>query len=421
MIPPRGAFLSSTGVPASPARRAAFRVIRRVVEQDAFADQALHAEADGLDARERAFARQLAFGTVQRLRAVDHVIAALTTAKKLDPPIRAALRLGVFQLLFLDGVPPHAAVGESVELVRRSRGSGLVNAVLRRASREGEELLAAAPEAVRESYPDWLAELWIGAYGADTASQLMRRLNEPSELALRANRLKTTPEELAAAIGGRVAGAQAPDAVLPAGPFDAHGHELWHRGHYMPMSRSSQQVAPFLRPQRGERVLDLCAAPGGKSTHLAALMENDGQIVSVEQRTDRAEQLRTTAARMGATIIDVQVGDAGVARPDGPFDRVLADPPCSGLGTLQARPDLRWRMTPERIAGLVAEQRRILRAALGAVRPGGVVVWSTCTLDPAENEELLRDVPGFELDEAVTLFPHDTGSAGFQLARLLCS
>ena len=408
-------------MPASPARRAAFRVLRRVFEQDAFADQALHAEADGLDARERAFARQLVFGTVQRRRALDHVVSSLTGAKTLDPPIRAALRLGAFQLLFLDGVPAHAAVAESVELVKRRRGSGLVNAVLRRAAREGAGILDAADEAVRESYPDWLAQLWRDAYGAETAARLMRRLNEPAELALRANRLKTTAEELAAAIGGTVAGPEWPDAVLPGGPFDAHGHPLWHAGHYMPMSRSSQRVAPFLGPQPGERVLDLCAAPGGKTTHLAALMQGEGEVVSVERHPGRAEQLRTTAARMGAAIVDVQVGDAAELRRDGPFDRVLADPPCSGLGTLQARPDLRWRMTPERIAGLVAELRRILRAALAAVRPGGVVVWSTCTLDPAENAELLRDLDGFELDEAVTLFPHDTGSAGFELARLVCS
>ena len=402
-------------MPASPARRAAFRVIRRVFEQEAFADQALHAEAEQLEPRERAFARQLAFGTVQRLRAVDHVTTTLTGRKKLDPPIRAALRLGAFQLLFLDGVPAHAAVAESVELVKRQRGSGLVNAVLRRVDREGREVLDAAPEEVRESYPGWLATLWREAYGDETASGLMRRLNEPLELALRTNRLKTTPEELAAAIGGTVA---EHDAVLPGGPFDAHGHPLWHQGHYMPMSRSSQAVAPFLAPQPGERVLDLCAAPGGKSTHLAALMGNDGQIVSVEHNPDRAEQLRTTVARMGASIVDVQVGDAADPRTDGPFDRVLADPPCSGLGTLQGRPDLRWRMTPDRITGLVEEQRGILRAALSAVKPGGVVVWSTCTLDPAENEELVQDTPGFELDEHVTLFPHETGSAGFQLSRL---
>lgn len=405
-------------MPASPARRAAFRVVRRVFEEQAYADQALHAEADGLDPRERAFARQLAFGTVQRRRALDHVADRLTGGRRLDPPVRAALRLGLYQLLFLDAVPAHAAVAESVELVRRSRGSGLVNAVLRRAAREGAEVLAEAPEAVRESYPDWLAELWRSTYGAETASALMRRLNEPAELALRANRLKTTPEELAARVGGRRV-PDAPDAVVVDGPFDAHGHELWAAGHYMPMSRSSQVVAHLVDPRPGERILDLCAAPGGKSTHLAALMQDTGEIVSVERNPDRADHLRATAERMGVTIIRVDVADAAAPRADGPFDRVLADPPCSGLGTLQARPDLRWRMTPERIEGLVAEQRAILRAAAAAVRPGGMLVWSTCTLDPAENEQLLDGLEGFELDRAVTLLPHETRSAGFQIARLL--
>ena len=406
-------------MPASPARRVAFRVVRRVFEQQAFADQALRAEGGDLEPRERAFARQLAFGTVQRVRALDHVAAELTDGRALDPPIRAALRLGLFQLLFLDGVPARAAVAESVELVRRRPGGGLVNAVLRRAATEGRPILDAADEAVRESYPSWLAELWRTAYGDETAAALMRRLNEPIELALRANRLRTTPEELAEALGGRVAGDEAPDAVVLDGPFDAHAHPLWHAGHYMPQSRSSQAVARFVDPQPGERVLDLCAAPGGKSTHLAALMGDEGEIVSVEHHPDRADQLRTTAQRMGASIVRVDVADAGTPRDDGPFDRVLADPPCSGLGTLQARPDLRWRMTPERIAGLVVEQRRILAAALAAVRPGGVVVWSTCTLDPAENEELVAGLEGVEVERAVTLFPHDTASAGFQLTRLV--
>jgi 16S rRNA (cytosine967-C5)-methyltransferase len=407
-------------VSASPARRAAFRVIRRVFEQEAFADQAFRSEAEGLDPRERAFARQLAFGTVQRLRALDHVADELTGRKKLDPPVRAALRLGIFQLLFLDGVPARAAVAETVELAKRSRGSGLVNAVLRRADREGRALLDAAPEEVRESYPGWLAALWRETYGDDVATALMRRLNEPIELALRANTLRTTPDALAEKLGARVADDElAPDAVLIDGPFDAHGHELWQTGHYMPQSRSSQAVARLLDPQPGERVLDLCAAPGGKSTHLAALMRDEGEIVSVEHHAGRADQLRTTAARMGATIVRVEVADAAAPRTDGPFDRVLVDPPCSGLGTLQARPDLRWRMNPQRITGLVEEQRGMLATALAAVRPGGVVVWSTCTLDPAENEDLVSALDGFEVERACTLLPHETASAGFQLTRLV--
>jgi 16S rRNA (cytosine967-C5)-methyltransferase len=246
----------------------------------------------------------------------------------------------------------------------------------------------------------------------------MRRANEPPELALRANRLKTTPEALAEQVpGGRLV-AGAPDAVVVEGPFDAHGSPLWHAGLYMPQSRSSQAVARAVDPQPGERILDLCAAPGGKSTHLAALMQDAGEIVSVERHPRRAAGLEATAARMGATCVRVEVADAAEPRSDGPYDRVLVDPPCSGLGTLQARPDLRWRMTPERIAGLVDEQRGILAAAAGAVRPGGLLVWSTCTLDPAENEELVAELEGFAVRDAVTLFPHETSSAGFQITRL---
>jgi 16S rRNA (cytosine967-C5)-methyltransferase len=224
-------------VPASPARRTAHRVVRRVLEQNAFADQALHAEAEGLDARERAFARQLAFGTVQRRRALDHVIDALTGRRRLDPPVRAALQLGLFQLLFLDAVPAHAAVDESVELVRRTRAGGLVNAVLRRATREGRALLDGAPEAVRESYPDWLAALWRGAYGAETASALMRRLNEPAELALRANRLRTTPEALAAELV---------DSMVGNGAVVVRNQRVHAAAEHTPVSAGSLRV-PFPR------------------------------------------------------------------------------------------------------------------------------------------------------------------------------
>jgi 16S rRNA (cytosine967-C5)-methyltransferase len=400
----------------SPARQAAFRVVKRVFEQGAYADQALHGAAEGLDARDRALARRLAFGTVQRKRTLDHVIRELAGKRKLDADVETALRLGLFQILYLDGVPAHAAVDESVELAKRSRGAGLVNAVLRRAAREGRALVdAIEDEGVRESIPHWLGLLWRDAYGGEQASALMRRMNEPPELALRANRLRTTPEALAAEVGGTVV---LPDAVVVDGPFDAHGHPLWDEGMYMPQSRSSQAVARAVDPQPGERVLDLCAAPGGKSTHLAALMGNEGEIVSVEHHAGRAAGLQRTCDRMGASIVRIDVADAATPRTDGPFDRVLVDPPCSGLGTLQARPDLRWRMTPERIAGLLDEQRRILAAAAGAVRPGGLLVWSTCTLNPAENEGVVTGLQGFDVLDQTTLLPHESRSAGFTITRL---
>jgi 16S rRNA (cytosine967-C5)-methyltransferase len=408
----------------SPARRVAFRVVRRVNEQEAFADQAFHAEAGDLEPRDRAFARQLAFGAVQRRRTLDHLIGRLSERPRLDGDVRAALQLGLFQLLFLDGVAPHAAVGESVDLVRGSRGSGLVNAVLRRAAGEGRALLDGIEDVgVRESYPHWLVELWQGAYGRKTAAKLMKRLNEPAETALRANRLKTSPEALAAALAGDGedglrAKAAGRDGVIVDGAFDAYAHPLWAEGHFMPQSLSSQGIARLVDPQPGERVLDLCAAPGGKTTHLAALMRDRGEIVSVERNDDRAEQLEETCARMGVSIATVVREDAAGFGDEGGFDRVLADPPCSGLGTLQARPDLRWRMTPQRIASILDEQRAILAAAAAAVRPGGVLVWSTCTLNPAENEELLEGLEGFELRDRRTFWPHETRSAGFQASVL---
>jgi 16S rRNA (cytosine967-C5)-methyltransferase len=328
---------------ASPARRAAFRVVRRVFEQGAFADQALHAEADALDPRDRAFARRLAFGTVQRRRTLDHVIEQLAGRRKLDPPVRAALQLGLFQLLLLDGVPDHAAVDESVELAKKTRGAGLVNAVLRRAAREGPALLdAIEDEATLLSYPTWLATLWREAYGAETASALMHRLNEPPELALRANRLKTTPEDLAAALGGQsppeqrgqsplpsgpetaplqgeeegqspggggglspvVSGGQSPDAVVVVGAFDAYAHPLWEAGHFMPQSRSSQAVARAVGALPGERVLDLCAAPGRQDD--APRRAHGGR---------RASSRRAPRRPRGRPAAHVRA-DGGVDRPD---------------------------------------------------------------------------------------------------------
>jgi 16S rRNA (cytosine967-C5)-methyltransferase len=383
----------------APARACAYAVVRRVFEQEAWADRALHGEARrrGLDARDRALAQQLAFGTVQRAATLDHVIARLARrpAAKLDPPVLAALRLGVFQLAFLDRVPAHAAVGESVELAKaeRPRAAALVNAVLRRAAREARGLVAALPEAtpaqaaLRHSHPDWIAELWWEAYGADTARQLLAADNEPAEAVLRANTLKIAPAELAARLP--VPSRQEDEALILEAPYDAFSAPEWRQGLFMPQSRAAMAVAHALAPRPGESVLDLCAAPGGKTTHLAALMEDRGRVVAVERHAGRADALRRTAERMAATSVEVRTADARRPQPE-TYDRVLVDPPCSDLGTLASRPDARWRKAgrPEELAKLQAE---ILRAGAAAVRPGGTLVYSTCTISPAENERVVED------------------------------
>ena len=417
----------------SPARACALRVVRRVFEQGAYADRAFAAEAAGLEPRDRALAMALAYGTVQRRATLDHIAAQLTVRPlaRLDAPVLAALRLGLLELLYFGGAAAHATVNENVELVKRARphAVGLVNAVLRRATREGPAILerldddTPAAAAIMHSVPEWIVQRWWSELGADETRGLLRVINEPAESALRVNPLAATVPEVVARlpVPSRPAPELAEGRVLD-GPFDLQGSELWQAGAVQPQSRASMLVSRILGPRPGERVLDLCAAPGGKTTHLAALMEDTGQIVAVERHAGRAAALERTVARMHATCVRVEVGDAVVPRADGSFDRILVDPPCSGLGTLQSRPDLRWRARPEATRELAAFQARILAAGARALAPGGTLVYSVCTISRAESEDVIdafvRDHADFSLDRQIQLLPHRDGTDGFFIARL---
>jgi 16S rRNA (cytosine967-C5)-methyltransferase len=406
----------SPTVAVAPARLCAFAVLRRVFERGAYADQALHAECKDHDPRDRALAMRLAYGAVQRKATLDELIERLADrpAARLDPPVLAALRLGLYELLYLGGAPDYAVVADAVELAKAQgrAGHGLVNAVLRRAAREGPDELRGGlsdetPEqaAVMHSHPEWIARMWWDELGAAQARALLAFDNEPGELALRANTLRTDARTLAVELPVRTRiDDEIPEALVLEEPFDMHASPLWQAGAFIAQSRAAMLVAHSLAPLPGERVLDLCAAPGGKSTHLAALMEGRGEVLAVERNPRRAGALARTAQRLGAASVRVEIADAATARPDGPvFDRVLVDPPCSGLGTLQARADLRWRMTPESVREMALQQARILAAGAGALRPGGVLVYSTCTISQTENERLiaafLESQPDFSIDD----------------------
>jgi 16S rRNA (cytosine967-C5)-methyltransferase len=441
----------------APARRCAFAVLRRTFERGAYTDQALHAEARGLAPRDRSLAMRLASGAVQRRGTLDHFVERLSERppERLDGPVVAALRLGLYELLYLSGAPDRAIVADAVELAKAGGhgGHGLVNAVLRRAARDGASSLLAslsddtpAQAAVKHSHPRWIAELFFSQFGPAEARALMAASNEPLEVALRANTLVSDAASVARELPVPThRDALLAEALVLDAPFDLHSSDAWRQGAVLAQSRAAMLVAHALAPEAGERVLDVCAAPGGKTTHIAALMGDAGEVRAVERDERRAEALTRTARRLHAESVRVEVSDALVRRKEGErFDRVLVDPPCSGLGTLQARPDLRWRMTPDAVSRMAREQSQILACAAAALRPGGVLVYSTCTLTPTENEQVIgtfldanRD---FRLDDLpaplsaagtgrlqsdppdaggmMRTLPHRDHTAGFFIARL---
>jgi len=443
----------------SKARACAYAVLRRVCEQGAYADLALRAQARAarLDARDRALAMRLAYGTIQRRGTLDYLIERLSERplQRLDAPLLAALRLGCYELLYTSGAPDHAILSDTVELAKTHAraGHGLVNAVLRRATREGIRMLAELGEdspaqaAIKHSHPEWIAQMWWQQLGPDHARALMAADNEPSEVTLRVNTLIADAPTLACELareGVRTSlDPYISEALVLEGSFDMHRSSHWREGAFIAQSRAAMLVSRVLAPEPGEAVLDLCAAPGGKTTHIAALM-GTGRVVAVERDRRRAGALLRTAERLHAGNVHVELADASRLRSErserATFDRVLVDPPCSGLGTLQAHADLRWRMTPARMSELVRIQAQILAAGAQALRPGGVLVYSTCTISSTENElqiaafldahddfaldDLSSELPGLRHpsprvpSEVVVTLPHRDRTAGFFIARL---
>jgi 16S rRNA (cytosine967-C5)-methyltransferase len=398
----------------SPARRVAYEVLLRVFEQEAYADRVFRSAATDLDERERAFAHRLAYGAVQRVRTLDHAIETLgkRPVAKLDPPVRAALRLGAYQLAYTE-TAPHAAANESVELVRRARLERAVpftNAIMRRLAEGIRPLLDGLPDGpLKESYPDWIYDVWVRDLGAADALALMRTMNEPLETVVRL----VEGEPPAGAEPTDLPGAYRVERVNDLAVADGL---IW------PQSRGSQLVGLAVGSQDGERVLDLCAAPGGKTTQLR------GEVTAVEMDPRRASELRENVARLHAGNVTVVEAD-GTKMPPGldGFDRALVDAPCSGLGVLAQRPDLRWRSQP-----LPELQLALLNAAAERVRPGGTIVYAVCAMNADENEAVVEasglrvlplgeEWPAFvhpRRPEFLLTLPHVHGTTGFFVARL---
>ena len=393
----------------APARVAAYEILRAISTGAADLPAATAtARANLRDERDRALAAEIATG-VQRWRAaIDHLIVAFAkrSIDRLDTEIIDILRLSAYQILHLTRVPASAVVDDAVELARRAgkrSAAGFVNAVLRSISRKRRSLpLPARPRdptdreaalaylSVTLSHPRWLAARWYDRFGLDIAETWTRFNNEPAPLTLRANRFRMTPENLmnrlmAAEIRVRC-GRFAADALIVEEGHPLRGSGL-DQGWFVVQDEASQLVAALASPPREGRVLDTCAAPGGKATAIAASMDGRGLVVACDVRPKRIELLRRTVAATGAPNVRVVQADLLRRLPfSEPFDLVVVDAPCSGLGTLRRDPDIRWRRREDDLVGLAATEITMLQHAADAVAPGGRLIYATCSSEPEENE-----------------------------------
>jgi 16S rRNA (cytosine967-C5)-methyltransferase len=444
--------------PAPDARTIAHGVLVRIETSEAFADRLLAARLaeTRLGAADRALVTRLVYGTLAWRGRLDHHLGGLlrTPLGALAAPVRAALRLGLYQLLFLDRIPAYAAVDASVRLARRAAGrgaGGLVNAVLRRAAAAGRGGLALPDPAVDPlgrlavewSHPRWLVERWADEVGMEELPALLAADNVRGATALRANTLRTTRAALLAELEAdqvvAAPGRWATEAiVVRRGAGRLRGLPGWRAGRFAFQGEASQLVTPLLGLAPGQRVLDACAAPGGKSGHAAALLGDVGLVAALDRRPGGARRIAAEAARLGATCVRALAGDATRPPLGVVFDAVLVDAPCSGLGTLRRHPELRWRRRAEDVPRLAGVQRDILHAVAALVRPGGVLVYAVCTPMRDETDAVIdgflavdrgfvvEPLPGSvaALPDALTrggflrTFPHRHGLDGFFAARL---
>ena len=426
-----------------PARRLALEVLEAVAA-GAYADVALERalRQNPLSPADRGLATELAYGCIRWRQWLDGWLDRFgkVPAHQQPPRLRWLLHLGLYQVLRMQRIPAAAAVDTTVELAKRQRLSKLspvVNGVLRsalRAKEAGETLPLSDQSAERlalcHSLPVWFAESLLSWSAPDQAERVAVACNQVPPLDLRVNRLCSTPDEVAAELAEAGVPTQPIDAcpdglrvLSPAG--DLRRWPGFEEGHWSVQDRSAQGVAPLLAPQPGDRILDACAAPGGKATHLAELVRDEGQIWAVDRSAGRLKRVAANAARLGCGSIHALAADATnllELKPEwgGFFQRILLDAPCSGLGTLSRHPDARWRVTPATVEELLPLQAQLLAAMLPLLAPGGRLVYATCTIHPAENlaqvNKFLQDHPDFQLESEQQRWPDPEGGDGFYTA-----
>jgi 16S rRNA (cytosine967-C5)-methyltransferase len=443
------------------AREVALEVLTRVDKDESYSNLLLNQtlQKSGLERNDAGLATEIVYGTIQRLLTIDYFLAKFVKGgmRKLEPWVRSLLRLSFYQLYYLERVPDHAVVNEAVNIAKK-RGhagiSGMVNGVLRSVIRQKDELdvTGIQDEAKRlsivHSHPEWLIKRWSRQYGMETASRMCAANNEPPRVSVRVNMNKLSRDELLAKLREEGIDAE-PSSLAPAGIIVADAgnmanHPGFQRGDFSIQDESSMLVAEILDPQPGMKVLDCCAAPGGKTAHIAEKMGDKGSIAAYDIHEHKRSLIDGQADRLGLRSIRSITGDArelSKLEPPGTFDRILLDAPCSGFGVIRRKPDLKWTKREGDIADIRDIQRSLLSEVSGLLKHGGELVYSTCTMELAENEEMveafLADHSDYELvgwtlvmPEAadgrnvvvrpgmLQILPQDYGSDGFFIAKL---
>ena len=427
---------------ASTPREIALSLLKRVENDGAYPELILSSPpVTNLNPRDHSFVRELVLGILRWKLRLDYTIDAYyaKSPQSLIPGIRNIIRLGLFQMMFMNSIPQWAAVNECVEIARAGYGqktAGLVNAILRQFGREGEPQPPGNPVdhiAIELSHPQWLVKRWIENYGYEKARLICQAGNEKHPLCIRVNPIKSDRDSLSSLLTNEGFACSVVETISGyivvskgEGLFKT---SFFHDGFFTVQDPSSGMASLLLAPQPGETVLDLCSAPGGKSTHCAELMHNEGHITSVDLHSSRIGLVKDASRRLGLTIIECVVGDAGEFGQENQrlYDRVLVDVPCTGTAVFSKRPDMKWRKTEEDIIRLSSYQYTLLEHSAGLVKTGGVIVYSTCSLEPEENEKVVekflnrhsefvieRDArfTEFETASGYTIFPYQMYGIG---------
>lgn len=427
-------------------REKVVQILVDIEKDDTYLQLALKKELETLDAKDKSFANELIYGTIKWRLRLDYVLNEFSKipVKKMKPFVRQLMRMSVYQILFLDKVPASAAINEAVKMMHKrkmSNLSGFVNGVLRNIDRNKLEITY--PNlSVYYSIPEWIITRWIEYYGEETTRAICESLSERARVCIRVNKLKTTKDELKALLKEEgihvLEEGFLPESLYIHAINGIHHSRSFKEGLWTVQDESAMLVGYVLAPEKGDEILDVCSAPGGKTTHLAELMMNEGHVIATDIHEHKIKLIENNAKRLGASIIEGKLQDGTILNEEWEekFDKILLDAPCSGLGIIKRKPDIRYAKEEQDIYAINAIQRKLLENVLHYLKKDGILVYSTCTLTQEENQSMVEyalslglklETISFKMPEClkasikdkayIEILPHITQTDGFFMAR----